>query len=180
MYQGIEKGTLDCALNVASDLKSRSLWDVAKHTTMAPLGIAWAGPMWGYNKDFWNGLSDNHKRLMLNENALAMAKLYIGYNASIEEALSEAKDHGVSVYDPGNDMLASIKKFADDNMSNVYDTAREKYAVSDPKALLGRFQSTVKKWEDLFSNVDRNNHEAIASIIKAELFDKIDVASYGS
>ena len=37
-----------------------------------------------------------------------------------------------------------------------------------------------KKWEDLFSNVDRNNHEAIASIIKAELFDKIDVASYGS
>ena len=179
MYQGIEKGTLDCALNVASDLKSRSLWDVAKHTTMAPLGIAWAGPMWGYNKKFWNGLSVEHKRLMLDENAIAMAKLYIGYNASIDEALSEAKGQGVTVYEPADDMLASIKKFADDNMSNVYDTARDKYGVADPKALLGRFQSTVDKWENLFADVDRSDSSAIAAIIKSELFDKIDVASYG-
>ena len=179
MYQGIEKGTIDCALNVASDLKSRSLWDVAKHTTMAPLGIAWAGPMWGYNKDFWNGLTDQHKRLMLDENSLAMAKLYIGYNASINEALAEAKSHGVSVYEPADDMLASIKKFADDNMSNVYDTARDKYGVADPEALLGRFQSTVKKWETLILNVDRSDHSAIATIIKEELFDKINVKSYG-
>ena len=64
-------------------------------------------------------------------------------------------------------------------MSNVYDTARDKYGVADPKALLGRFQSTVDKWEGLFSGVDRSDSSAIAAIIKSELFDKIDVASYG-
>jgi TRAP-type C4-dicarboxylate transport system substrate-binding protein len=179
MYQGLEKGTLDCALNVASDLKSRSLWDVAKHTTMVPLGLAWAGPMWGYNQKFWRGLSNKHKRLMLNENAKAMAKLYVGYDASVVEALNEAKGHGVSVYEPSADMLSSIKQFSSDNMSNVYDMAREKYNVADPGALFGRFDSAVKKWERLFANVDRSNADAIGAIIKAELFDKIDVASYG-
>ena len=179
MYQGLEKGTLDCALNVASDLKSRSLWDVAKHTTMVPLGLAWAGPMWGYNEDFWRGLSNEHKRLMFNENAKAMAKLYVGYDASVLEALKEAKGHGVSVYEPAGDMTSSIKKFASDNMTNVYGMATEKYNIADPKALFGRFDATMKKWDSLFSNVDRKDADAIATIIRKELFDKIDVGSYG-
>jgi TRAP-type C4-dicarboxylate transport system substrate-binding protein len=179
MYQGLEKGTLDCALNVASDLKSRSLWDVAKHTTMVPLGLAWAGPMWGYNPKFWRGLPENHKRLMFDENAKAMAKLYVGYNASVTEALNEAKGHGVSVYEPSADMLATIKQFASDNMTNVYTMASEKYKVADPRKLFGRFDATIQKWDSLFANVDRNNASAIEAIIKSELFDKIDVASYG-
>ena len=179
MYQGLEKGTLDCALNVASDLKSRSLWDVAKHTTMVPLGLAWAGPMWGYNKDFWSGLSSKHKRLMFNENAKAMARLYVGYDASVTEALNEAKSHGVSVYEPSADMMSSIKQFASDNMTNVYSMASEKYNIADPKALFGRFDATMQKWDALFAKVDRNDADAIAAIIQRELFDKIDVGSYG-
>ena len=54
MYSGLEKGILDCAANAVSDLKARSLWDVAKHTTMMSLGIFYVGPQWGINQAFWD------------------------------------------------------------------------------------------------------------------------------
>ncbi len=179
MYQGVEKGTLDCAVNVASDLKSRSLWDVAKHTTMAPLGMYWSGPMWGYNTSFWQDLPVADRKIFFDSQATALAELYVGYNAAVDDALAEAKDHGVTVYQPSQDILDSIAKFAQDNLSNVYETASEKHGLADPKALLGRFDDRMQSWAKLFADVDRKDAAAIAAIIKAELYDRIDPQTYG-
>lgn len=179
MYQGVEKGTLDCAVNVASDLKSRSLWDVAKHTTMAPLGMYWSGPMWAFNPDFWEGLSEDDRRLVLNANAEALGKLYVGYAGAVTTALEEAAEHGVTVYQPDEAFLGNIAAFAEENVSNVYTTVREKYGIGNPEEVLGAFDETVKKWEALYADVDRSDASAIAAILRANLFDNIDVATYG-
>jgi TRAP-type transport system periplasmic protein len=178
MYQGVEKGTLDCAVNVANDLKSRSLWDVAKHTTMAPLGLYWSGPMWGFNVDYWKGLTTAERTTFFHVNARSMAKLYVGYDASVKEALAEAKQHGVTVHKPGEDMLLSIEKFAAENLTQVFKTAKEKYGLNDPEKLLGQFDARVKKWEKLFATVDRSDANAIAKIIQANLYDKLDPSQY--
>lgn len=178
MYQGVEKGTLDCAVNVASDLKSRSLWDVAKHTTMAPLGMYWSGPMWAYNPTFWAELSVEQRKTMFAANADALAKLYVGYAASVDEALAEAASHGVTVYQPNAEFLSSISGFAKGNLKNVYKTAKEQYGLAEPAALIGAFDKTVKKWSALFADVDRTDPAAISAIIKSNLYDKIDAAAY--
>ncbi|MFB9354275.1 C4-dicarboxylate TRAP transporter substrate-binding protein [Sneathiella chinensis] len=179
MYQGVEKGTLDCAVNVANDLKSRSLWDVAKHTTMAPLGLFWSGPMWGFNQERWDGLSAEQRAAVLRTNAKSMAMLYVGYQASIQQALDEAESHGVTIYQPSGDMLSSIEKFAEANLGQVYATAKEKYGVENPEEVLGRFDQKVKKWESLFAAVDRKDADAIAAIIQTNLYDGIDTSTYG-
>ena len=179
MYQGVEKGTLDCAVNVASDLKSRSLWDVAKHTTMASLGMYWSGPMWAYNVDFWKNMSEEDRRIFFDSHATALAKLYVGYAAAIDIALGEAKDHGVTVYEPDDEVRTSISEFAQSNLSNVQDTAREKHGIEDPETLFSKFDESVTKWKNLFADVDRSNADAIAAIIKSELYDKLDAATYG-
>lgn len=180
MYQGVEKGTLDCAVNVASDLKSRSLWDVAKYTTMAPLGMYWSGPMWAYNPGFWNELSAEDRRVLFDANALALANLYVGYADAVDAALAEAKDHGVTVYQPSAEVLSSIAEFAAGNLENVYATARDKHGIADPEALFALFDETTKKWDKLLANVDRKDADAIGAIIKSELYDKIDVQAYAA
>lgn len=129
MYQGVEKGSLDCAINVANDLKSRSLWDVAKHTTMAPLGLYWSGPMWAFNQKYWTNLSGDQRKLFFAANARAMANLYVGYSAAVTEALAEAGAHGVTVYEPSDDILNSIQDFAKTNLVEVYKKGREKYGL---------------------------------------------------
>ncbi|MBO6827836.1 MAG: TRAP transporter substrate-binding protein DctP [Sneathiella sp.] len=179
MYQGVEKGSLDCAVNVASDLKSRSLWDVAKHTTMAPLGLYWSGPMWGFNQEFWSELSPEHRAVLFKANAKSMANLYVGYAAAVTEALDESKAHGVSVYQPTDEMLKSISSFAEKNLTQVYKTASDKYGIENPEEILGTFDGYVKKWEKLYEGADRSNADALAAIIQANLYDKVDPKTYG-
>jgi len=179
MYQGVEKGSLDCAVNVASDLKSRSLWDVAKHTTMAPLGLYWSGPMWGFNQEFWADLSPEHRAVFFKANAQSMAKLYVGYAAAVNEALDEAKTHGVTVYQPSEEILESISSFAKKNLQEVYKTAKDKYDLENPKEILGNFDQYVQKWAKLFEGVDRTDAASLALIIQSNLYDKLDPKTYG-
>ncbi len=179
MYQGVEKGTLDCAVNVANDLKSRSLWDVAKHTTMAPLGLYWSGPMWAFNQSYWNDLSGEERAIFFRANAKSMAKLYVGYTSSVEEALSEAADHGVTVYQPSEDLLSSINDFAKTNLEQVYQKGRDKYGLKNSEEILKSFDQTVQKWEGLFANVDRKNAQEIETIIFENLYGKFDPNIFG-
>ncbi len=179
MYQGVEKGTLDCAVNVANDLKSRSLWDVAKHTTMAPLGLYWSGPMWAFNASYWQEISPEARALYFKANARAMARLYVGYKDAVDEALSEAADHGVKVYEAPQDILNSIRDFAKANLSEVYKKGEEKYGLKNSEEILTSFDATVKKWEALFASADRKDAIAIEKIIYDNLFAKLDPATFG-
>lgn len=180
MYQGLEKGTLDCATNVVSDLKSRSLWDVAKHTTLISLGMYWGGPAWAWNRAYWNNeLTPEEKRIIFDVTARAMANLYVGYESEMKVAIEEAKDHGVEIYEPSADLLKSLDTFNKANKSVVLKMVREKYEIENPEALFARFEKVMRKWEARFANVDRTDTAAIGKIIKEELFDKIDVATYG-
>src|SRR3546814_6411723 len=49
MFTGLDKGQIDCAVMGANELKTRSLWDVAKHINMANLGPYFAGWLWAMN-----------------------------------------------------------------------------------------------------------------------------------
>jgi ppGpp synthetase/RelA/SpoT-type nucleotidyltranferase len=124
-------------------------------------------------------LSEQDRRVFFNTSAKALGNLYVGYAAAVGTAVSEAEEHGVTIYQPSEDVLASIATFSQDNLQNVYATARDKYKIENPEALIGKFDDRVKKWEKLFSDVDRKDAGAIAKIIKAELYDKIDASTYG-
>jgi TRAP-type C4-dicarboxylate transport system substrate-binding protein len=180
MYTGLEKGSIDCATNVVSDLKDRSLWDVAKHTTLISLGMYWGGWEWGWNRDYWNKeLTADERRIIFNVSAQAIANLYVGYQKAMDDALAQAAEHKVNVYQPSADLLASLESFNTANRSEVVKMAREKYKIQDPEALFSRFEKVIKKWQSRFAQVDRKDAAAIGKIIKEELYDKIDAATYG-
>jgi len=179
MYQGLERGTLDCAVNVASDLQSRSLWDVSKFTTMAPLGMYWSGPMWAYDQDFWDSLTPEHRRVLFNTHATALANLYVGYADSVQEALALAADQGVEVIEPDEAFLSAIASFAESNKSAAVDNAREKFGIENPEEIFAEFDARIEKWATIFADVDRGDAEAIAELIKVNLYDQIDVTTFG-
>ena len=179
MYSGLDKGTLDCATNAPNDLKSRKLWEVSTHTTNLPLGMYWSGFEWGYNPDFWKSLSKKHKAVLFDSTALAMAKLYIGYKAAATEALEEAPSHGTTVHQPDAALTANVAQFTKDNMSNIYKIAKDKYKLNNPESLIKDFQEVVKKWEKIYSKVDRTSEEAIYKTLNSELFSKINLDKHG-
>lgn len=180
MYSGLEKGQLDCASNTIEQLKTSSLWDVSKDTSMVELGIYYAGYHYGMNKDFWNGLSAEQRRVMLDSFSLSIARTMIGYTAAGEDVAKEALEHGVTLHKPADDLAKSISDYKAIARETAITIGKEKFNVEDPEALIASFEAAISKWKVLLEGVDRNDENALAALIKTEIYDKIDIESYGT
>lgn len=179
MYSGLEKGQLDCASNTIEQLKTSSLWDVSKHTSMVELGIYYAGYEYGINKDFWGSLTPDQRRVMFDSFSLAIARTMIGYTAAGVAVEAEAEAKGVTLHQPAEDLAKSISDYKNIARETAITIGKEKFSVEDPEDLIARFEASIAKWEGLLEGVDRSDEVALAALIKAEIYDKIDVASYG-
>ncbi|MFJ5538188.1 C4-dicarboxylate TRAP transporter substrate-binding protein [Vreelandella titanicae] len=178
MYSGLDRGSLDCASNAANDLIDRSLWEVAEHTTLLPTGMYWSGPQWGFNSGFWASLNDEERDVFKEATAKAMTRMIVQYLGASEAALEEAASQGNNIYEPEEDLMASVEAFRDEALANVYDKARDEYGVEDPEALIDDFIATYEKWDALISEVDREDEEALAELAMEEIYNKLP-ADYG-
>ncbi|MEM8551367.1 MAG: C4-dicarboxylate TRAP transporter substrate-binding protein [Pseudomonadota bacterium] len=179
MYSGLDRGTLDCATNAANDLIDRSLWEVAPHTTVLPTGMYYSGPQWGFNVGFWSGLTDEERRQIMDVTSLAITRTGIQYAKRSEDALKEAAEKGNTIHEPAEELVASVQAFREKSMADVYTAATGTYGLENGKDIIDSFQETVAKWEGLLEGVDRSDEAAVAAIVKAEIYDKLDASTYG-
>lgn len=181
MFTGLEKGQLDCASNAGNDLKTRSLWDVAKHTNMVSLGLYFHGWQYAFNRDFWKGLSPEHRRILLDTIAESIPETMIGYLGNTEEVLAEAPEHGVTIHQPDPEVQQSVFDFAESTgKATAVQVGKEKFNLEEPEGIVDRFLATYEKWQGLLEGVDRNDAEALAAVFKENLYSQIDEATYGT
>jgi TRAP-type C4-dicarboxylate transport system substrate-binding protein len=176
-YTGVEKGQLDCATNAIEDLRSRSYWDVAKHVTMTELGVFWTTN--AANRDFWRKLTTAQRKAFLDATAETMVDTGIGYLKEADIVAEEAKGKNVNFYQPD----AGLKKSIDDYKARAAQYAvtigTEKFGIKDAGGLVSRFQKIAEKWEKLLSGVDRTDRAKLLALLKREVYDKVDPATYG-
>lgn len=182
IYTGIERGTLDCGANPLESLQSRSYWDVAKFVPDLPLGVYYSGPMWAYNPQFWKGLTPEQRRTIFDITARAMVRSSIAYinNTNATEKAMVAKN--VQLVKPAADLKAASDAFIVKDSGELAKVAQEKLkvAAADADQLIAEYKSLVAKWEKLLAGVNPLDEEKLTQIIKVEIFDKLDVKTYGT
>lgn len=68
----------------------------------------------------------------------------------------------------------------DAGVGDMAGVARDTYRVEDPEALFALFRTYSDKWSGLLAQMpDRHDEAALVALIKTNLFDRIDVATYG-
>ena len=179
MFTGLEKGQLDCAANSPNDLKSRSLWDVAKEVTLLNLGQYFAGWQYAMNKAAWSRLSMEQRQLLVDSISDNLVTLDIAFEQSVADALAEAGDHGVTIHQPGEDLQASLDTFVAKQMEPMALDVAAKLNVEGAGDLIARFKSVYNKWQGLLADVDRSDVGALQKIFHDEIYGKIDVSTYG-
>jgi TRAP-type C4-dicarboxylate transport system substrate-binding protein len=179
MYTGLERGTLDCATNAANDLVDRSLLEVAKYTTQLPTGMYWSGPNWGYNQSFWDSLSPEEHKVLMEASARSMARLIINYTAQAKSALEAAKSKGGEVFIPEADLTASVDDFRAKTLDGVYDKASEAYGMTNGQEVIDDFIATMDKWTKLLAQVDPTDEDALTELALSEIYGDLDPATYG-
>lgn len=179
MYTGLERSTLDCATNAASDLLDRSLLEVAEHTTLLSTGMYWSGPQWGYNPDFWAGLTPGQREILMQASARSMARMVIAYGSKVDAGLEASKAAGGNVYEPEQDLAEHVAEFRQRTSASAAAKAGTDFGVAEPEALIADFEATMQKWGDLLVNVDTTNEDALTDLAMREIFSKIDATTYG-
>ncbi|SEO33175.1 TRAP-type C4-dicarboxylate transport system, substrate-binding protein [Salinihabitans flavidus] len=177
MYEAIDKGIIDVAMQPGAALKSFSLWDVADHITLADLGVYNSGPFLAFNKDAWSELSVENRRVLLDQLPEALVATTEAYLSMNDEALSETADHGVTVTEKPESLQTWVTEFNDQDLSAVIEKAESVYGIDGAEALVQAYSETLQKWTDrLDSGMSRDD---LVSAMKTEIFDRIDAAAYG-
>lgn len=179
MFSGLEKGQLDCAINALNDLKSRSLWDVARFATRLPVGPYYAGWQYAIDAGTWNGLSDEHRALLIDAVAGNTVDVSLAFQAAVDDALSQAEAKGVKVIDPSPDLVAALDDFVAANMDRLVAETGSQLGVADAKALAARFMETYAKWDKRLEHIARDDGEALRKVMREELYAKVDLSAYG-
>jgi len=181
IFTGLERGTLDCGVNPLESLKSRSWWDVSKFVLDLPLGVYFSGPMWGYNPGFWKGLKPEQRAMLLDTAARASARSSIAYLKNTIDTEKEMGGKGVQMVKPSADLVAASNKFIEADAKELGKMSQQKFKVdlAVAEGVINEYKAAVVKWEKLFAGVDPMDEQKRYEILKKELFDKVDVKTYG-
>lgn len=179
MFTGLDKGQLDCVVMGANELKSRSIWDVAKYTNMANLGPYFAGWEWAMHGPTWRKLTTGQRKILLDTIADATVDTMLPYIAAVPEALGEAPAKGVKVSQPSADINKSLQEFAVQARAAAIKEGNERFKLKDTEGLVSRFEATLAKWDKLMAGVDPKDANALKKLLRDNVYSKIDPAKYG-
>lgn len=177
MYEALDKGVIDIAMQPAASLKTHSLWDVADTITLGSFGVYNSGPLLAFNKDAWMELSAENRRVLLDEMADAIVATTEAYVAQNEDAKAEAADHGMKVLDKPEALETEIAAFNSQDIASIVEKAQDVYGVENAQALIESYQASLAKWEEITAS--GLSGEAFAERMKTEIFDKLSENEYG-
>lgn len=76
-------------------------------------------------------------------------------------------------------MKGALAKFIEANRSAQIDAATA-LGVKEPEDLLRRYDEYLVKWEGLIATLpSRDDEEAFTTLLNENIYDKIDVATFG-
>lgn len=179
VYSGLERGSIDCTLSDPTNLETGyKFWEVVKHITMLEQGTS-LGLTYVYNRDFWEEMTPELRRQMLDVTARNLARTQIAYAQTVDSALAGSVERGVKLHEPDASLVETLSAFR----ANVIDTYPGRTAkdrrVEDPTELAKEFLALQKKWTDLLAPIDRYNEDAVTAIVAEEIYSKIDENTYG-
>ena len=157
---------------------SFSLKDVVTDMNTLAIGNYYAGFEWGYNVPFWQSISPENRRVLFNQMAYYLAEHRIEFDKDVEQAVQSAKDAGMTVVDPDETLTTALAEFVAADEATLIATAKER-GVADPEAILASFKALIDNWDGLLAEVDTTDVEALATLARTEIYDKIDETTYG-
>lgn len=179
IFTGLERGALDCVAADPTVLTSGpSIKELVKGFNTLQLSPYYTNATWIYNPDFWQGLSDEQRRAIFDESARAMARLHIKYAKQVETSLAEASADGVELI-KSTELQAAYDEWVAADAVAIREIAASRFSIKDPDGLFSTFRSYIDKWADLVGGIDRSNEADLAALIKTNLYDRIDVSTYG-
>lgn len=177
VYEGLDQGILDCAMNSAPELTNYNLHEVVTDITLGVPGGAFAGvSSANINADRWKSLTNEQREALLWGGAQMTASTTWGFYSDDAVAIQNAKDKGINILQPDPELAAAVKDFAREDLAIVSDLFRDTYGVERANEITAEFKPILEKWYGLVSDIE--SKEQLTQLYWDEVISKIDPATY--
>jgi len=177
-YSGLSSGVIDVAITNITALAAYSLWDVAKHLNMLPLGTYHGVGLVAINPAFWRSLTTAQRQIFIDNTAKAVIATSVGYETADKDTLAKAKAKNIVITEPNAALIAQTEAFRKQETATLAVFAKEKYKIANPEPMIDRFVALVEKWEKIFAS-DERDLDKMAEIMRREIYGKLDAATFG-
>jgi len=171
-YEAMERGQLDCTFGSTGWLDSYSLGDVVTHVVEYPMGV-WQGAwLFTVNKDRFDGLSEEHRRILLDNLAAGVRDAEEGYILDDERVKKAALDAGgIEFQEAADEIKQRLEEHRRNEVERVAETAKER-GVEDPERIIRIFQENTAKWEKIVAEAG-DDWDAYEEALHREIFSKL-------
>lgn len=173
VYEALNQGQLDGNTQGLDTLKSQSFGEIVDYVLNIPIGLYLGSAMYDVNRGTWAGLSEDHKRAFIDAAAEGLSWTVINYYDENAVFLRDPASGGVELVEPDAALAAASEKFQHEDLDTVAKQAVSEYGIADAPAGAEKLRGLVEKWEGLLADVDKKDPDAVAAVLKREVFDKI-------
>ena len=144
IYEGLDRGVVDCFIGGEGDMIGLGLWEIASHYTA--LGLpGWNSTAIGMGEEFFEGLSDDDKSAFIDNLAAYVEAYFSTYLTNQYRYFKEgAEQHGLVVHEPDAEFQAAIRDYYA-GIDEVLVTEAPS-VVPNAAESVERFKALQEKW----------------------------------
>jgi TRAP-type C4-dicarboxylate transport system substrate-binding protein len=178
IYEALQRGQIDCAMNDASQVKALQL-DFLKYVTEVPLGTFQSIGFIVVNRDVWNGFSAEQKTAWLKSSAQGVADFEREFTGRVDAAKGVATgEYGTEFVTPDADLMEAVSSYRASETPSLVERAKDR-GVKDPETIIASFQAATAKWEKIIAEIgegDWNEEQwaTYADRVYDEIFSKAE------
>ncbi|WP_309083008.1 C4-dicarboxylate TRAP transporter substrate-binding protein [Chelativorans sp.] len=178
-FESMSQGVIDGSMGSISDLVSYRLVDLARYVIELPLGTYHATSNFTVNSDTWKALTAEERRGFVRAANKANAAFTQNWGLDRPSKSREAaREAGLEFIQPEQELVDLTAAFVEEDLKAAAGIAESQYGISDAEAKIARFRELVEKWTGLVDKAG-NDPQAIAEVVQAEVWDKVDYEKYG-
>ncbi len=171
LYEGLQRGTIDCVLGPEGWLKSFSLWESARHVVDQPLGTWAGGHVMTVSKEVWDDMPQASRQAIIDNLPDMLVAMTLAYDDEAAIAREEAAEHGLTYAPSFPELVEAFAKARESVMADVVAQAKDR-GVEDADALAKTFLEVREKWDGIYAETG-GDPKAMAAAIKTEVYDKL-------
>ncbi|WP_370206285.1 C4-dicarboxylate TRAP transporter substrate-binding protein [Pararhodobacter marinus] len=173
MYEALERGQLDCVVGPIAWLRQYSLGEVIGSVVGEPLGVLGGLGLVTWNRDAWEGLSDEQRQAVLREMPGIVARATIdGYIADDADVRAEYEG-SVSFNDSVPEIREALDRINAEGLPDIITAAQDRGAT-DAEAIAEAYQRNLAHWQEIAQERVQGDTEALAQVLWDEIYSQVE------
>ncbi|QIK42204.1 C4-dicarboxylate TRAP transporter substrate-binding protein [Pontivivens nitratireducens] len=172
IYEGLQRGQIDCAVAPKSWLLLYGLGDVVQFIYDLPIGAGVGMGTFTINHDTWEDLPRDQKEIILTELPLLLANVVIdGYGGEDVQAVAMAQDKDITLAEAPADLVALIDGLRTSEPADVAEKARTR-GVENPEELIDAYIQNLAEWDEMTKDM-REDTDAYAKLLWERVYSQL-------